>query len=95
VADGANDRYVAFQKHSVKLLDVGETGATERDLLHDFTVLSARHQQQLVVLFLPALSRHESTARLGILVANLQAKDIPIKCFGTLDIAHVKTHMTQ
>jgi hypothetical protein len=28
-------------------------------------------------------------------VADLQAKDIPIKCFGTLDVTHVKTYVTQ
>ena len=92
---GREDGKVVQQKHSVKLFDIGETGATERDLLHDFAVLSARHQQQLVMLFQPALGRHECTARFGILVADLQAKDIPIKCFGTLDVADVKTYMTQ
>src|SRR5215475_2844777 len=95
VADGANDRYVVFQKLSVKFFDVRETGATERDLLHDLSILSARHQQQLVMLFETALSRHESAARFRILVADLQAKHIPIECFGTLDVSYVETYMTQ
>ena len=95
VADRTDDGYVVLQEEPVKLFDIGETGATKGNLLDDFAVLPARHQQQLVVFFQPALGRHEGAARLGILVANLQAKNIPIKCLRTLDVAHVKTHMIQ
>jgi hypothetical protein len=82
--------YVVLQKKLVKLFDIGEAGTTERNLLHYFAILSAWHEQQFVVLFLSFLCRHERAAGLGILVANLQAKNIAIEFFGTLDVAYVK-----
>ena len=97
VAHHAIDRHVVVDEHFVKIFDVFEGRATERDLLQDIDialVVAAGREEKLMIFNRAILCGHEHRAARAS-IAHLQSENIAIESHRTFDVAHVNTDMPQ